>query len=1120
MKNLLLLAFGLAAAILHASAEETFSTAQINFFERKIRPVLVKKCYECHSVKTKAKGGLVLDSRAGVLQGGSSGTVLVPGKPEKSLLIRVLKGQEEDMDMPPKEENRLTENQIADFERWVRMGAPDPRKKKKGGPLAVDWIKARNHWAFQPIRDPAPPINPNPGGWSQNDIDNFVMAKLQADGLSPNPPADRRTLIRRASYTLTGLPPEYRDVEDFVNDPSPQAFDEVVNSLLDSPHYGERWARHWMDVARFADTTGDRGVRRQPRYPYAWTYRDWLINAFNADMPYDKFITYQLAADHVDQGDDLSNHAALGFLTVGKRFMGQINEVIDDRIDVVTQGFMGLTAACARCHDHKFDPIPTKDYYSLHGVFASTREPEEGPIIALPEDKNLYEDYLAEVERLEADVKKVRITEELKVMTKFRGEVGKYLLATRSYAMLPDKKPSASMFARKQTVDQDIFPQWLTYLTKRLRREHDPVFTPWFEFAKLRSANFAKHAPTLAAAIASNAIPGKPINPLVADLFRQTPPSIGAIADAYGRLFKSIDTQYQGAKKRDAEFRAFAGPKEELRRIIYGKNSPIRLERRGYQRLVGVRIRNLESRARGRIAELQLTHAGSPARAMAVQDVSKPRDSFVFIRGESRNRGDRVPRQFLEILSGKDRQPFPSGTSGRLDLAQHIASSDNPLTARVIVNRVWQWHFGKPLVATPGDFGLRSEAPTHPKLLDWLASRFIKSGWSFKELHRLILASSTWQQSSLKNEPGEEKNPTNSLLWRQNIQRLDFESIRDTLVVMGGQANLEVGGRSLDLTDEGESRRTLYGLIDRSNLPELYRIFDFANPDMSQALRYNTTVAQQALFFMNSPIAVQEARNIVNRPEMQSEATDDEKLQYLYNLIYQRPPSDEELNLGRKFISRQNSASVEAPPHLAWEFGYGRYIPSRKTFFNYRPLPNLSRRPAMFLRAKGISQKSIRDGKAKAYEVSISDQGGYFANDTYRAVTRRWTAPRQGVISVSGSLSGRIPHKDTTLYAAVISSRRGQLAAWKIGKEEIPTMLTGIQVEPGETIDFIVGPTKRTKQANFYWAPNITMNDHNWATSRDFAAAANRSRAGAKPLDTWERLAQVMLFGNELIYLN
>ena len=456
---------------------------------------------------------------------------------------------------------------------------------------------------------------------------------------------------------------------------------------------------------------------------------------------------------------------------------------------------------------------------------------------------------------------------------------------------------------------------------------------------------------------------------------------------------------------------------------------------------------------------------------------------------------------------------------GRLQLAEDTASADNTLTARVIVNRVWQWHLGKPLVASPGDFGLRSEPPTHPELLDWLASHFRESNWSFKELHRLTLTSATWQQGSLKNTNGEREDPDNNLLWRQNIQRLDFESIRDTLVVLGGEARLDIGGRSVDLEDEGAQRRTMYGLVDRSNMPELYRIFDFANPDMSQARRFNTTVAQQALFFMNSPIAVEEARNIAARPEMASDGPDEEKLDYLYNLIYQRPPSTDEMKLGLQFIANQKGVNEDNSPHLAWEFGYGRYVADKRQFLNFRPLPGVSSKPTMYLRARGVSQKDIRAKKAKAYEIALSETGGYFANRTHRAATRRWTAPASGTISITGKMSGRAS-KGAELIAAVISSRHGELQRWKMDREETNADIPMIKVEAGETLDFVVSPTRRTELSSYAWSPVITMGEKAWNGKRDFSAAANRARAGGKPLNTWERLAQVMLFGNELIYLN
>jgi hypothetical protein len=1106
-----------------AAVSEPFPADQISFFERRIRPVLVKKCYECHAVGEKTKGGLVVDTREGIIKGGSSGSAVVLGDPDKSLLVRVLKGLEKDMEMPPKEEDRLSDSEIADFEKWVRMGLPDPRVGgKSGGPLRVDAEQAAKHWAFQPIADPVPPTVKDKAGWVQNDVDRFVLAQLEARGMQPNPIADRRTLIRRASYALTGLPPSFRDVEEFVNDPSPTAFQTVIDRLLESPHYGERWARHWMDVARFADTTGDRANRRQPRYPFAWTYRDWLIDAFNRDLPYNQFVKEQLAADKVVGKENKAEMAALGFLTIGKLFMGQADDVIDDRIDVVTQGLMGLTVSCARCHDHKFDPIPTADYYSLHGIFSSTKDlgDGEGPIIAMPADEKLYQEYLAEVERLEEEVADVRVSAENKVLTKFRGEVGRYLLAARAFATQGEKKISVTQFARKHTVDQDIFPQWLAYL-KQAQRRHDPVFAPWFEFAGLGQREFSAKAAGIAARVARNEDKGKPINPTVAKAFAKVPDSLEDVAETYSEIFKSVDDAWRRATKANVKLTALEDEADEsLRRVIHGKKSPIRLERAGFQRLVGVQVRNAENRVRGKIAELQLTHDGSPARAMAVEDLERPRDSYIYIRGERRNRGDRVPRRFLEILSDEEREAYPKDSSGRLELAMDIVDPENPLTTRVLVNRVWLWQFGKGLVSSPGDFGLRADSPTHPLLLDWLARKFVRDGWSLKELQRTIMLSATWQQSSLKNDAYDAVDPANDLLWRWNLQRLDFEAIRDTLIVHGGKADLNIGGRSTDLEeDEGAHRRTLYGMIDRANLPELFRIFDFANPDMTQAQRYNTTVPQQALFLMNSPIAVEEAKNIANRPEMLSEATDEEKVEFVYGQVLQRVPTSDEMAMCLRYIERQRNGGVEAPPHLAWEFGYGRFDAKTEKLERFAPLPSLSSK-GLYLRDTRVSAKAVKDKKAKAYEVSMSGESGVFANRTTRALVRRWKSPVDGEIAISGNANGRTTESSVELVGMAISNRRGMLGRWDLGREDTVTELNNVKVEAGETIDFVVVPKSTVSGGYFTWAPKISMSGKDWDANRDFEAASNQKRAGGKPLNEWERFAQTMLFSNELIYLN
>ncbi|NDB77855.1 MAG: DUF1549 domain-containing protein, partial [Verrucomicrobia bacterium] len=427
---------------------------------KKIRPVLAEHCYSCHSAKAdKLKGGLYVDSKEGLIKGGTSGTAIVPGKPEKSLLIKDMKSTNPDDMMPPKGD-RLSPQIIADFETWIRMGAPDPRTETSSAvaALKVDWDKAREHWAFQPVKAPVVPKVKDAGKWVKNELDKFVLAKLESKGITPSAAADRRTLLRRATYDLTGLPPSAQEVNDFLADRSPNAFEKVIDRLLASPAYGERWGRHWLDVARYADTSGDRNnnAKNKPLYPFAWTYRDYVIKAFNEDKPYDQFLREQIAGDRLASAEHREPLAAMGFLTVGKRFMGNINEVIDDRIDVITQGLMGVTAACARCHDHKFDPVSQKDYYALHGVFSSSIEPADEPLLGKPKSDKDYEDFQKKSEEILAKVAAVRGNEEARVLGTFRTAVDKYLLGVRTVG---DKKLPLNL-----GLDPDIFEQWRTYL--------------------------------------------------------------------------------------------------------------------------------------------------------------------------------------------------------------------------------------------------------------------------------------------------------------------------------------------------------------------------------------------------------------------------------------------------------------------------------------------------------------------------------------------------------------------------------------------------------------------------------------------------------------------------------
>jgi hypothetical protein len=732
------------------------------------------------------KGGLLLDTREGTLKGGDSGPVIVPGDAEKSLLIKAVRYSDPDLQMPPKGE-KLTDAQIADLVAWVKMGAPDPRT----GTSTAKKADAKSHWAFKPVAKPSVPVISRSVSSIQssvpasplnteslnteysNPIDAFVLAKLDEQGMKLSPPADRRTLIRRAYYDLIGLPPTPEEVQAFLDDSSPDAFAKIVDRLLALPQYGERWGRHWLDVARYSDTKGEiKRLRDTPLYPFAWTYRDYVIKAFNDDKPYDRFILEQIAADKLRLPKGDPTLAALGFLTLGERFQNNENDIINDRIDVVTKGFLGLTVSCARCHDHMFDPIPTKDYYSLRGIFESSHEPKVAPLIG-----------------------------------------------------------------------------------------GDPT-----------------------------------LNPDYADYYSQR-----------------TNLQYQ----LDALL-----PK--VRRGNQLANREILKER--------IELQN-------RIDALELTHPAAPARAHVLLDDTVPKDSPVFIRGEAQNKGPTVPRQFLECLAGPNRKPFSIG-SGRIELANAIASKSNPLTPRVMVNRIWQHHFGEGIVTTPDDFGAMGSAPSHPELLDYLAAHFMEHKWSVKQMHRLILTSQTWQQSSDNNPRFAQIDPFNGLLWRQNLRRLELEPVRDSLLAIGGKLDTNLYGKPVPLAlPKGRSfraalvlepsgrpvnigyttRRTVYGYIDRSDLPEVFNHFDFANPEMANGLRHQTTVPQQALYLMNSPLVVEQARNVVARRDVAACKTDEEKINRLYEIIYQRLPRAEELKLGLEFLDDAATPADTAPTTAASE---------------------------------------------------------------------------------------------------------------------------------------------------------------------------------------------------------
>ena len=874
-------------------------TSSADFFEKFIRPLLTENCYKCHSAESeKIKGGLRLDTRDGIRQGGDTGPAVVPGDPEKSLLIKAVRYSDENLQMPPKGK-KLTPAQVSTLEEWVKMGAPDPRGKPQA-PIAT--ARKEKHWAFQPVQSPAIPAVKNKA-WVKTPIDNFILSKLEAARLAPSAPADKRTLIRRATFDLTGLPPTPAEVEDFLRDNSPEAFARVVDRLLASPHYGERWGRYWLDVARYADTKGY-VFEEERRYPYAYTYRDYVIRAFNEDLPYDQFIVEQIAADQLPLGDDKRPLAALGYLTLGRRFLNNVPDIIDDRIDVVSRGMMGLTTGCARCHDHKFDPIPTKDYYSLYGVFNSSHEPTDQPLLGTNSLPREYPEYLAERQKRTEEKETFQKTKTAEALNLVRDHVGDYLLAVHDGETLGDDKIDG--LVRERKLDPGVARRWRSRLAE-IKNGHDPIFEPWVTLASLPAEGFSNAAPAVLGRLGES-------NAVIRTLSTNSFENLKAVSLAYNRIFS------------EANHAAEPTPEQKpLREFLLGENSPTSLSNQEIKRLFDVqgsqRLRALQRK----IDELDATHPGAPPKAMALLDNSSPSQARVFVRGNPANPGPNVPRQMLQIVAGEKRQPFSQG-SGRLELARALASRDNPLTPRVIVNRIWLHHFARGIVTTPSDFGLRSDPPSHPELLDYLATYLMKNDWSLKSLHRLILLSSTYQQSSSEapargGKSRETIDPENRLLSKFPRQRLDFESMRDSLLFVSGQLDSTIGGHAVDIVkDSPAPRRTIYGFIDRQNLPGLFRTFDFASPDSSSPQRFYTSIPQQALFLLNSPFVVDQARNLLGKPGFKDLARDEEKLDWLYHEVVQRAPAEDEIKMALQFLKSQDVPATPGEKHPGpWE---------------------------------------------------------------------------------------------------------------------------------------------------------------------------------------------------------
>ncbi|MEY4180984.1 MAG: hypothetical protein RLY70_4559 [Planctomycetota bacterium] len=996
--------FGLAAFTTFAAfaglrgpayaAEPAGTREAEDWFEQRVRPLLAAKCLECHG-EQEPEAGLSLVSRAAVLQGGDSGPAAVPGQPAKSLLVEAVRRSGR-LQMPPTA--KLRDEEIAVLTRWVELGLPWPAAKPgvPASKIATGTrgerqvtVADRQHWSFQPPVFRTSPAVGAPA-LAPTTVDRFVLAKLEHAGLRPAVETDRRTLLRRVHYDLVGLPPSWEEVQDFEQAPGPldAALARVVDRLLASPRHGERWARHWLDVARFADTKdgvlmyGDDRIR-----PYAYTYRDYVIRAFNEDLPYDRFVHEQLAADLIEPPVEPWRLAAMGLLTLGRMYDNNIHDIIDDQIDVATRGFLGLTVACARCHDHKYDPIPQADYYSLYGVFANSEAPFEPPLIADPASMAGGAEFEAQCGPKRAELRKF-LDEQFELLSDTaRKRTPDYLIHVATTK--PDPLETAIFFLSlaPDALRPPIIARWRRLIAERSTAD-DPVFAPWRELmaidSNLDGTRFAAQAAErLQAFVARPAgtAPGQ-ANPLVRDgLKNATLASHADVARVYGELLvraaattPPVNAAAAGttAAGTTAAGNATAGnaaagnaavqvgapsggsdlleaARQQLADCLNGPRSPAFFPKSQTRRYMS---RQQTDAFGGKLKEIDLMAVRSPAappRAMSLQDSATPSEPRIFTRGNPSQPGRTVPRQFLAIASPEARVPFGPG-SGRLDLARALTAPGNPLTARVLVNRVWMVRFQEPLVGTPSDFGVRAPLPEHHELLDRLAIDLTRGGWSLKRLHRELLLTRLYRQAAepVDGDRSGAVDPENRLLARAPRRRLDFEAMRDTLLAASGRLQQRSGGRPVDVAvDANASVRTVYALVDRQSLPGLFRAFDFASPDQSIERRPRTMVPQQALFALNSPLMLTQAQALAERSERlasetaiaivttkpsananagQSEGRGDDRrdtsgasvgdaaavatdarIRTLYRLVYAREPSPDELADCREFIATVNA---------------------------------------------------------------------------------------------------------------------------------------------------------------------------------------------------------------------
>jgi len=910
--------------------------AALAFFENKIRPVLVKECYSCHSAETRSgiggmrkggKGGLNLDTREGLLKGGDSGTAIVPGKPTESLLIKAMHGDGVD-EMPPK--GKLAPDVIADFEKWVKMGVPDPREGKAIAVTGLDIAKGREFWSFRPVKATTPPAVKDTA-WPTSELDHFILAQLETKGLKPAPDADPRTLLRRVYIDLTGLPPSPEDVDAFLRDPSRAAFEKVVDRLLASPRFGERWGRHWLDLARYADSNGkDENLT----FHEAHLYRDYVIRAFNADKPFNRFIVEQLAGDLLKADtqaarDDLLT--ATGFLVIGPKVLAERDkpklrmDVIDEQLDTLGKAFMGLTLGCARCHDHKFDPVPTADYYALAGIFMSTRTMNGAKLgnaavsgwmlrpLGAPEDEQLTALRVAYADKLKMvrdDITKVKAkVTAAREKVRLRGTSGGITVDDKDAKFVGTWK--ASQFTKPYVGDGYVHDD------KTGKGEKSALFTPKLpkdgEYDVLVSytpgTGRATNVPvTITFDDGEKTVP----------VDQTKPPKIENLFHSLGR-FKfnagsagSVSISNKGTEGHVIVDAVRFVPVGDAVVAAKDPEMVVTAELNAALNEAETKLKNLEA---DEIALKKATPPSSPM-VMAVQDEAKIEDAHINIRGNPAQLGALVPRGVLQVATTGEKPSISTKQSGRKELAEWIASDSHPLTARVAVNRVWMHLFGSGIVRTVDNFGIQGEKPSNPDLLDALATTFIKDGWSHKKFIRGMVLSHAYRVSVNADAALLKADPENLLFGRANRRRVEAEVIRDTILAVSGKLDLNGGGpvvshfpeRAIDNDSKGGFntdpflKRAVYLPVIRNDVPTLFEVFDFADPDVSDGQRDTTTVPTQALYLMNSTFVNTQAKATAERLMLESK-DDAKRVELLFRRALGRTPSKPEIEATVKFLA-------------------------------------------------------------------------------------------------------------------------------------------------------------------------------------------------------------------------